>query len=70
MRLHAPGLVVFRSRKLSGHAFIFQFKLLSSLEDLFPSISLDQIPTTFGGNFDYDHDAWLQFRLVRRNNSP
>ncbi|XP_028391805.1 puratrophin-1-like isoform X2 [Dendronephthya gigantea] len=55
-------LLMFSANKLKEQ-LKFQFKLLSSFDDLLPSINLDQIPTTFGGSFNYDHDAWLQFRL-------
>ncbi|XP_046842226.1 pleckstrin homology domain-containing family G member 4B-like [Xenia sp. Carnegie-2017] len=55
-------LLMFSADKLK-EKLKFQFKLLSSFDDVLSSISMDQIPTTFGGSFEYDHDAWLQFRL-------
>ncbi|XP_046843410.1 pleckstrin homology domain-containing family G member 4B-like isoform X4 [Xenia sp. Carnegie-2017] len=55
-------LLMFSADKLK-EKLKFQFKLLSSFDDVLSSISMDQIPTTFGGSFEYDHGAWLQFRL-------
>uniref|UniRef100_A0A069DN39 Puratrophin protein n=1 Tax=Clytia hemisphaerica TaxID=252671 RepID=A0A069DN39_9CNID len=40
----------------------FEFQFISSLEKLTREISIDELPTDFGGNLSYEHERWIKFR--------
>ena len=35
------------------------------MEKLTREISIDELPTNFGGTLSYDHEKWIKFRTVK-----
>lgn len=42
----------------------FQFKLITTVDELKSYIDSTQLTPEFGGVFHYDHDEWIRFRIV------
>lgn len=42
----------------------FQFKLITTVDELKSYIDRTQLTPEFGGVFSYDHDGWIRFRIV------
>lgn len=42
----------------------FQFKLVTTVDELKSYIDRSQLTPEFGGVFNYDHDEWIRFRIV------
>lgn len=42
----------------------FQFKLITTVDELKSYIDRTQLTPEFGGVFNYDHDEWIRFRIV------
>lgn len=48
----------------NNRCIAFQFKLITTVDELKSYIDRTQLTPEFGGVFNYDHDEWIRFRIV------
>ena len=44
--------------------FHYQVSILDSLDDIYSHIDRDQLTADYGGTFEYNHLAWVEFQRV------
>lgn len=63
-RLVGLGSILTPYMLFNNSCIAFQFKLVTTVDELKSYIDRSQLTPEFGGVFHYDHDEWIRFRIV------